>query len=554
MENRSNRAGFGKLIDEWEEECSKRYGDILEKWKVTSDSGIALKPVYTPLDIENIKYEETGMPGVYPFTRGSTPLWPKSELIKTWIFFGYGLPEDTRKRMDLFLKTPGFTQIAVAVDMPTYHGYDPDDSIARGRVGQCGTSICNTQDLARLFKDVPLDKIRISINAPFASSAMLALLIAYAEKRGISPEGLRGYSSNRMYKGAWGFHPCFPAERAVRYMVELVKYCTKHMPQWNVMTLDGYIVREQGGNAIHELAFIIALGICITEQVIKAGLSPDEYLSKVSIKLNAYNDFFEEIAKFRAFRKIWARINRERFKCKDPKSLRPEWVVIQTGGSTLTAQQPLNNIVRVTVQTLAAIIGGIPFVDPAAYDEALSIPTEEAETISLRTSQILFYENNVKNVTDPMAGSYYVEVLTKRIEEEVYKMLERIEAKGGFVKCWEDGWFRSQIEDEAYKWRRMVDRKEKIVVGVNEYTTEEEPKVPVFEVDPKVEQTVLERLKEFREKRDNEKTRICLEKVAEVARDDGELVAALVEAARADATLGEMMDVLRGIYGWRIYR
>jgi len=554
MREKQGSNNYLKLLDKWQKESSSLYGEEAKEVKIFSDSGIPLKPVFGPLDIEGIPYDEIGMPGVYPFTRGIEHLWHKYEPIRAWIFFGFGLPEETRERMELFLNTPGFSEMAIAVDMPTYYGYDPDHPIARGRVGQSGTSICNTQDLEKLFHEVPFDKMRVAINAPFASSAMLALLIAYTEKRGFPPHKLKGHSSNRMFKAAWGFHPCFPAKRAVKVMVELAKYCCKHMPEWRVMTLDGYIVREQGGNAIQELAFVLATSIGVTEQVIEAGLSPDDFLSRISLKLNAANDFFEEIAKFRAFRKIWAKINKERFGCKNPKSLRLDRVVIQTGGATLTAQQPLNNIIRVTVQTLAAILGGIPLVDPAGYDEALAIPTEEAETIALRTWQILFHENNVRNVVDPMAGSYYVEYLTKKIEEEVYKMLEEIESRGGFVRCWEDGWFRTQIEKEAYKWRVMVDRKEKIVVGVNEYVTEEEVQVPVFRVDPQVEKIMLGRLKEFKNNRDNERVKSYLENLREVVINEGELMPALIEAARADATLGEMMDVLRGVYGWQVYR
>ncbi len=554
MEEKSNRGKYLKLLEKWQCECSRIYGKNDENLKIFSDSGIPLKPMFSPIDIEDIQYEEIGVPGVYPFTRGVKPLWEKMEPIKLGAFFGYGLPEDTRKRMDLFLKSPGFYRMGIAVDMATYHGYDPDHPLARGRVGQSGTSISNTEDLAKLFDGVPIDQLRVGINAPFASPVMLSLLIAYGKKRGISPEKLKGGSENRMYKGAWGFHPCFPAKNAVKMMVDLIKYCCKNMPDWSVLMLDGYIIREQGGNAIHELAFLLATSMGITEQVMECGLSPDDYLSRVAFKLNSANDFFEEIAKFRAFRKIWAQINQERFGCKNPKSLQPEWVIVQTGGATLTAQQPLNNIVRVTIQTLAAVIGGIHLVDPAGYDEALAIPTEEAETIAIRTGQILFHESNVKKVTDPLAGSYYVEYLTRRIEEEVYKMLRKIEDRGGFVKCWEDGWFREQIEAEAYEWRKRIDKKERIVVGVNQYVAEEEIHVPVFKVDPEVEKIMVGRLESFKNKRDNAKVKAYLGKLREVAENDGELMPVLIESASADATLGEMMDVLRGVYGWRVYR
>lgn len=554
MKDEPNVNEIRELNEQWRRECLTRCQGKDEAFVSFSDSGIPLKPVFTPEDVANIPYKEIGMPGVYPFTRGGEPLPDRSEPVKTWVLFGYGLPEDTRKRMDLFLQTPGFTQMSIAVDAPSYHGYDPDHPLARGKVGHCGTSICNTEDLEIIFDQVDLEKFRIAINAPFAAAPMLALLIAYAEKRGVSPHALKGYSNNRAYKACWGFHPCFPAKEAVDYMVELIKYCCKNMPFWKVMVLDGYIIREQGGDAIQELAFIMALARCIAEEVKKAGLSPDDFVSRVSVKLNSYNDFFEEIAKFRAFRKVWAKICLEKLGCKDRKSLSPDWVVIQTGGSTLTAQQPLNNIVRVTTQTLAALIGGIPFVDPAAYDEALALPTEGAETITIRTGQILFHENRIRNVLDPMAGSYYVEYLTAGLEAKVYEMLDRIEDQGGFIKCWEDGWFRSQIETEAYKWRERVDRKERIVVGVNEFVTQEETPVPVFQIDPQVEKIMVKRLEDFKRKRNNAEVSLGLEKLGEVAKNKGELMPALIDAAKADATLGEMMEVLRRVYGWIIYR
>lgn len=547
--------GWAKIKREWQEECSRLYNEKAEEPKFTN-SGIPLKPLYTHEDIQDIKCEEIGMPGIYPFTRGVSPLERRFEPIAPLPTMGYGLPEETRKRLDLYLDVPGLSGISICCDMPTYHGYDPDHPFSRGRVGQCGTSICNTQDLEKIFDGVPLDKIKVGINAPFAGLAMFALYIAYAEKRGIPPDRLKGTSDfSRMYKAAFGSHPCFKPKRAMKYIAEIVEYITKNnMKGWQGIFVDGYIIREQGGNAIQELAFVLAQSIGFTEQVIEDGFSADDCLSIMSCKLNGHNDFFEEIAKFRAFRKIWAKINREKFNCKNPESLNLKFVGTQTGGATLTAQQPLNNIVRVTVQTLAAIIGGTSWVDPAAYDEALAIPTEEAETIALRTSQILFHESNVKNVMDPMAGSYYIEHLTQKIEEEVYKMLGEIEKRGGFVKCWEDGWFRRQIEDESYKWRREVDSGKKIVVGVNKFITDKEIEVPIFRVDPHVEEIMVERVKSFKNSRDNRKVRACLDNLRGVAKNDGELMPPLLEAARADVTLGEMMDTLREVFGWHVYR
>jgi len=541
------------LIDEWQQACRRRYERGEEKLEICSESGIPLKPVYTCEDIQGMSDDELGMPGVYPYTRGADPLGFRFEPIKEFMFFGFGLPEDTRKRMDMFLNTPGGGQMIIAVDMPTYYGYDPDHPISRGRVGQCGTSVCNVEDLEKLFEGVSLDKVRIGINTPFAGAPMLALYLVYAETRGYEPDQLRGDTGNRMGKAMWGFHPCFPAEKSVKIIVEVSRFVLSNMPGWSSLRLDGYTSREQGGNAIQELAFLLAFSICVTERVVEAGLSADNFLSRMGVKLNGGIDFFEEIAKFRAFRKLWAKINREKFDCKDPKALCLD-AIVQTGGVTLTAQQPLNNIVRVTVETLAAVLGGIRFVDPCTYDEALSIPSEQGETIALRTGQILFHEANVRNVADPLAGSYYVEHLTRSIEEGVYNVLNEIEKRGGAIKCWEDGWFRQQIEAEAYKWKTMVDKKEKIVVGVNEYVMENEVEVPLFQVDPSVEEVMVKRLRAYKNKRDSNKLDKSLKRLRDIAPLDGQLMPGLIEAAKAGATLGEMMDVLRGVYGWRVYK
>jgi len=321
------------------------------------------------------------------------------------------------------------------------------------------------------------------------------------------------------------------------------------MPNWDVMIYDGYIIREQGANAIQELAIILSIHIALTKHIIRAGIPLDYYINRVRFKFNVHNDFFEEIAKFRAFRKLWAKINRDRFGYKGPS---PTRFTVQTAGSTLTAQQPLNNIVRVALQAMAGIIAGCTSLHIASYDEALSLPSEEAVEVAIRTIQILYHETNVRNVTDPIGGSYYVEYLTSQIEQEVFKMLDEIEDQGGFLKCWEIGWFRNRIEEEAYKWEEAVAKEEKVVVGVNKYIKGEETQVPVFKVDPQVGKIAVERVKKFKNARDNKRVKECLDSVREVAKTDGDLMQALIEAARADATLGEMMDVLKEVYGWHV--
>jgi methylmalonyl-CoA mutase N-terminal domain/subunit len=538
---------FKKSIEDWEKECTRIYGDLAKKEEVT-ESGIKIKPVYTAQDVgDDVKFE---MPGIYPFTRGADPVGFKFSPIRTSYFFGFGTPEDTRKRADMFLKAPGFHELFIACDMPTYNGYDPDDPISRGRVGACGVSLCNTQDLAKLLEGVSLDKVRVAINSPFADLAMLALLIAYAETQGVSQDKMQGASSNRLWKSCFYSFPCYPPKRAVSQMVQLIKYCHKAMPYWDTMNLEGYSVREHRVSAAQELGFLFAMSIGITEAVIEAGLSAEKYLNGQWTKLNSCEDFFEEVAKFRVFRKIWVELNTKRFGC-NPDSLRPPRFVVQTGGATLTAQQPLNNIVRVTLQALAGAIGGADSLDPAAYDEALAIPTEEAEQISLRTLQILFHEAKVKRVADPLGGSYYVEYLTRKLEEEVYKIIEEVDRQGGFVRCWENGWFRQECEMASYKTEEEIRKKERILVGVNEYVTEDELKVPVFRYNPKTEEIMIQRLKDFKKNRDNERVKKRLDAVREVAKNEGEQMPLLIEAAREGATLGEMMGVLREVFGWR---
>lgn len=535
-----------KSIEGWKKEYARLYGERTES-EVT-ESGIPIKAVYTPLDVDdNVKYE---MPGIYPYARGNDPAGYKFEPIKTSYFFGFGKPEDTRKRMDLFLNAPGFYEMLFAVDLPTYYGYDPDDPIARGRVGASGVSLCNTQDLAVLFNGISLDKVRVNVNSPFADLPMLALLIAYAETQGVTPDKMQGSCSNRLWKACFYSFPCYPPKRAVSQMVQLIKYCIENMPNWDCLNLEGYSVREHGITAAQELGFLFAKNIGITQAAVEAGLSAEDHLRKTFTKLNSAEDFFEEVAKFRAFRKIWAELYSKRFNVSDPRSLQPRFIV-QTGGATLTAQQPLNNIIRVTLQTLAAAIGGAHSLDPACYDEALAIPTEEAETISLRTLQILFHEAQARRVADPLGGSYYVEYLTRKLEEEVYKIIEEVDKRGGFIKCWESGWFRKECETAAYKREEEIRNKKRILVGVNEYTTDTEVEVPIFRYDPQIEQVMVQRLNEYKKKRNNSKVMECLNKLSEVAKSEQEQMPALIEAARAGATLGEMMNVLRKTFGWR---
>jgi methylmalonyl-CoA mutase N-terminal domain/subunit len=542
--------------ENWQSQCSKLYGD--SEFEATTKSGIRVKPAYGPTDIADISPGDLVLPGEYPYTRGTFPLryqvrpWMNQQLL------GYGLPEQTRQRMDFMTAEgqtwlPGQEAYSIIVDITTQKGYDPGDPEARGRVGICGVSLSTVDDLAILWDGKDLRKTFVNYVAFDPSIVILAMHIVAAERRGVPQQELLGEVQNTLYRGWYFDDIMFPPRGAFKLMVELIKYCTGNMPQWNTTNIDEYEMAEAGANPVQALAFAVATYMAITEECLKAGLKPDDFLPKFFWHAGLGNDFFEEIAKFRALRRMWAKINKERFGCQDPKSLRAR-VFIDTLGSTMTAQQPLNNIVRTTLQTLAAAFSDATSIDTCPYDEAFNIPTEQAEMISLRTKQILLHETNIPNVTDPLGGSYYVEWLTNRVEEEAYKLIQQVEERGGYIKCWEDGWFRQEIMQTANKWRADLESGQEIVVGVNKYVVPEEQVVPLFEYPTEAEEIAIERVKAHKQRRDNARTKAALnglrEEAERVDRGDGYLMPALIEAARAEATLREMMDVLREVFGW----
>ena len=446
------------LEEEWRRECRRLYGEAQPR--LATASGIPIKPVYSPADMEGLDYsQDLGMPGLYPYTRGAYPLLYQSSPWTTQQGMGYGLPEDTRQRYDLLLREglevhQGMVpQFFIVPDAPSQEGYDPDHPAARGQVGVCGTSWCKNEDFDLLFHDLPLDKTGLVLANYDSSMVGVAFYVACAERMGYRPEQLRGHTVNNLYRQTCWDLRSFPPESALMVGAELIKYCALNIPRWSPISIQGYGFQEAGANAVQELAFMLATAIAVTEKVTELGLHPDQFVSRYGFHFAADDDFFETIAKIRAFRRMWARLARERFGCQNPKSL-AAIIQVETAGTSLTAQQPLNNIVRAALQTLAAVLSGPTSVWTTHYDEALSIPTEEAAVLSLRTQQIIYHETGVAKVVDPLAGSYYLEWLTSKIEEEVQKLLSRV-LEMGYVQAWRSGWFRRELERSAWEWNEV---------------------------------------------------------------------------------------------------
>jgi methylmalonyl-CoA mutase N-terminal domain/subunit len=547
------------LQEEWRREYQKLYGD--RECSLSSASGIPLKPVYTPEDTAGQDPRDIGMPGVFPYTRGTFPLLYQLSPWTTQQGLGYGLPEHTRERFDLLYReglqagqgmVPQFFIVPDAVCQP---GYDPDHPAARGQVGVCGTSWCSVRDMEILFRDLPLDQIGVVFATYDSSVAALAMYVAAAERLGFQPKQLRGHTVNNIYRQTCWDLPSFPPESALKVCAEFIKYTSRNIPRWSPISFQGYGYQEAGANAVQELAFMLAPAIAVTESCIQGGLSPDDFVSRYGFHIALDDDFFESVAKSRALRRMWAKLAAERFGCREARSLKAI-IQAETAGSSLTAQQPLNNVIRAALQTLAGVMGGATSIWTTHYDEGLGLPTEEAAVLCLRTQQIIYHETGVPQVTDPLGGGYYIEWLTDRLEGEANRLLTEIEQRG-FISCWRSGWFRRELERTAYQERQRLDQGERVKVGVNRYTSETPVQVPTFRVDPEVEKVAAARVKSYREERDQGRAQASLREMREVAervhRDfpsGGDLMPAVVEAARAEATLGEIMGVLKEVFGW----
>jgi methylmalonyl-CoA mutase N-terminal domain/subunit len=493
--------------------------------------------------------EKLGFPGCYPYTRGVQPTMYRGRLWTMRQYAGFGSAEESNRRYR-FLLDQGQTGLSVAFDLPTQIGFDSDDERSEGEVGKVGVAIDTLKDMEILFDGIPLDKISTSmtINAPAA--ILLAMYIAVAEKQGVGRRALRGTIQNDILKEyvARGTY-IFPPEPSMRLITDVFAYCTREVPQWNTISISGYHIREAGSDASQEVAFTLANGIEYVRAAIKAGLSVDQFSGRLSFFFNAHNDLLEEVAKFRAARRIWARIMRERFKATDPKSMMLRFHT-QTGGSTLTAQQPDNNIVRVTIQALAAVLGGTQSLHTNSREEALALPGEQSVRLALRTQQILAYESGVTATADPLAGSYYVEALTDRIEMEVWQYIDRIEALGGMVPSILKGYVQRQIQESAFRTQKDIEKSERVVVGINKFQAEEDGAEGLLRVDPAIRQLQIEKTRQVRAARSTAGVRESLQALRLAAqREDVNLMPPILDAVGQYATLGEICQVLRECFG-----
>jgi methylmalonyl-CoA mutase N-terminal domain/subunit len=538
-------------LDKWEQTTLQKTLNRSPERRDTfiTTSGAPVERLYTPLDIADLDYErDLGFPGQYPFTRGVHPTMYRGRLWTMRMFAGFGTAEETNARYKYLLEH-GETGLSVAFDMPTLYGYDTDDPQAEGEFGKCGVAVSSLADMEILFDGIPVDKITTSMTINSPAAVIWAMYIVAAEKRGIPMEVLGGTIQNDILKEYIAQKEfIFPPEPSMRLVVDTFEFGAKHLPKWNTISISGYHIREAGATAVQELAFTLADGFEYVKWGIERGLDVDEFAPRLSFFFNAHNDFFEEIAKFRAARRIWAREMRERFGAKNPRSW---WMRFhtQTAGCSLTAQQPENNIVRTAIQALAAVLGGTQSLHTNSMDEALALPSEFAARIALRTQQIIAYESGVANTVDPFGGSYFVEALTNRIEEEAYEYFRKIEAMGGMLAAIERGFPQREIAESAYRYQREIDTKERIIVGVNDYLTEEPLTIPLLEMDREGERRQIERLKRVRRERDNRAVRERLIALERAARGSGNLMPYILDAVREYATLGEIMGVFREVFG-----
>ncbi|PJF42285.1 MAG: methylmalonyl-CoA mutase [Phototrophicales bacterium] len=540
-------------VENWEKNvlnpALSRFPERREKFVTSSD--IPVERIYLPQYEDASEYlEKLGLPGEYPFTRGVQPTMYRSRFWTMRQYAGYATAEESNQRYHLLLKS-GARGLSVAFDLPTQIGYDADDPMAVGEVGKVGVSICSIRDMERLFEGIPLDQVSTSmtINAP--ATILLALYIAVAKRQGVSPEKLRGTVQNDILKEyiARGTY-IFPPKPSMRLITDLFAYCNQYVPKWNTISISGYHIREAGCTAVQEVAFTLANGIAYVQAAIDAGLKVDEFGSQLSFFFNAHNQFLEEVAKFRAARRLWAKIMRERFGATNEKSMALRFHT-QTGGSTLTAQQPENNIVRVTIQALAAVFGGTQSLHTNSMDEALALPTEHAVQIALRTQQIIAYESGVADTVDPLAGSYVIEALTDEIEKRATAYIQQIDDMGGALAAIESGFINDEINNAAYEYQRALERKEQIVVGVNEFRTEgtDESSMEILRVDPAIEQERRQQLAQLRAERDNERVVEILGRIESAARTNENLMPLFIEAVEREVTVGEICRVLRDVFG-----
>jgi methylmalonyl-CoA mutase N-terminal domain/subunit len=533
----------------WAEDLSKILCETPERLpRFTTVSDLEIKGLYTPEDIKDIDYSgDIGFPGVYPFTRGVQPSMYRGRLWTMRMFSGLGGPEETNKRFH-YLLDHGETGLSIAFHYPTLMGYDSDSPNARGEIGKCGVAIDTLKDMEILFKGIPLDKVTTSMTINPPASILLAMYIVVAEKQGVGKKDIGGTIQNDMLKEFIAQKTfMLPPKASIRIIVDTIEYCTKEVPRWNSISISGYHIREAGATAVQELAFTLADGIAYVEAAIERGLNVDDFAPRLSFFFDSHIDFFEEIAKFRAARRMWAKIMRERFMAKNPRS----WMLrfhTQTAGCSLTAQQPYNNVVRTAYQALAAVLGGTQSLHTNSLDETYAIPTEEAVTIALRTQQILAEETGVANTIDPLAGSYFVETLTHQMEEQAWEYIRKIDEMGGMVAAVERGYPQAEIAESAYKYQKQIDSSEKVIVGVNKYATDHSP-ITIWRMKPEIEQRQLKRLQEVKQTRNNQKLKEFLNLIRIASKNGENLMPHLINAVREYATIQEICDVWREVFG-----
>jgi len=535
----------------WEKEILDRaLGKEKERKDVfTSISGEPIERLYTPLDVSDLDYnEQLGYPGQFPFTRGVQPTMYRGRFWTMRQYAGFGSARESNARYRYLLEQ-GQTGLSIAFDLPTQAGYDSDHPLSMGEVGKVGVAVDCIGDMRLLFDEIPLDKVTTSmtINAP--ATVLLAMYLAVADEQGIPYEKLGGTVQNDILKeitvrGQY----IYPPRPSMKLTVDLIEYCFKNVPRWNSISISGYHIREAGSTAAQEAAFTIADGIAYVQACVERGLDVDKFAPRLSFFFNAFTNVVEEVAKFRAARRVWAKIMKERFGAKDPRSLMLRFHV-QTGGVTLTAQQPLNNIIRVTLQAYAAALGGCQSLHTNSYDEALCLPTEQAVTVALRTQQIVAEESGATDSIDPLAGSYMVEALTDKIEKQVNDYLEKIDNMGGTLKAIEKNYIQKEIQQSSYRFQKEIENNERVYVGINKYTMEEAPPANLLKVDMKGGQVEAEKLRKMRAARDAKRWEKALENLRKVSEKNENVMPAVIEAVKAEATIGEICDTWRNIYG-----
>ncbi|MBI2873394.1 MAG: methylmalonyl-CoA mutase family protein [Chloroflexi bacterium] len=536
---------------EWEEKTLKPALERAPEREPSfeSNSGLPIAPLYTPEDLADLDYlRDVGFSGEYPYTRGVQPNMYRGRLWTMRQYAGYASPEESNRRFRYLLEQ-GQMGLSVAFDLPTQMGYDSDHPLAQGEVGKVGVPICTLADMELLMEGLPLDRVTTSMTINATASMLLAIYLAVAKKQGVPFAKVGGTVQNDILKEyiARGTY-IFPPRPSLRLVTDVFQFCCQHVPQWNTISISGYHMREAGATAVQELAFTFANAIAYVQAAVDAGLKVDDFAPRLSFFFVAHNNLFEEVAKFRAARRMWARIMRERFRAKNPRS----WMLrfhTQTAGVTLTAQQPDNNVVRTTVQALAAVLGGTQSLHVNSRDEALALPTEESVQLSLRTQQVLAHESGVTETVDPLAGSYYVESLTGTLEREANAYMEKIEDMGGALAALEQGFQMREIHEAAYRHQREVESGKRVIVGVNRYRAEEPPVRGILKVDPEAARRQLERLKRVRRERNGQSVVRALRRLGEVARSQENTMPAILECVEACATLGEICDVFRGVWG-----